>query len=74
MRILTEMVDRMLSAVVPEITAGACCSMNGQHYKSFCSCPCGKYQRQKNCIIDCACHGICGACYNTSTNCPPCKP
>lgn len=59
MRMITKIADRLLSTVVPEITAGACCSLNGTKYVNL-KCVRNGVGARQNCTIDCTCHAICG--------------
>jgi hypothetical protein len=63
MRIIANLADRLLSAVVPEITAGACCSDNGKTYYVKCDlCKEKGVGLEKKCVVNCYCHAICGPC------------
>jgi hypothetical protein len=68
MRMINKLADRLLSAVVPEITAGACCSLNGTKYTQECYCK-GERVWFQHCQIGCTCKATCGACYNTGAQC-----
>lgn len=59
MHIINRMADRLLSAVLPEITAGACCPKDTQI--SFCYCRHG-HPWYRYCSYNCACQVICGGC------------
>jgi hypothetical protein len=66
MRFVTSLADRVISAVVPGITAGACCPPD--NYREECYCR-GSVVWAKNCSTNCACKAVCGACYRTNIGC-----
>jgi hypothetical protein len=68
MKVITRMADRLLGAVAPKITAGACCSESGQKYTTECYCR-SSYVYAKNCVIGCFCQSTCGSCYRTNIQC-----
>jgi hypothetical protein len=53
--------DRLLSAVVPEIEASACCANYGKSYTNVCGCTDGKIYSQ-TCTYNCSCKAVCGPC------------
>jgi hypothetical protein len=64
----------MLSAIVPEVTAGACCGDAGKVYMWVsCGCvgPVGAARiEHKWCTFNCTCKGlVCGPCVATATSC-----
>jgi hypothetical protein len=67
MRMITKLADRMLSAVVPEITAGACCPDT----YVYVSCACKKnVQYQKLCHPNCTCTELlCSGCIYNESEC-----
>lgn len=71
MRLIAPIADRLLSAVVPRVTAGACCPPDTQQV----ACDgCGRTSQHlwmrawKTCSYNCACKLMCGPCVNRS--CP----
>jgi hypothetical protein len=68
MRSIARMADRLLGAVVPEVSAGACCSLDGTKYTNECYCRDG-YVWDQTCTIGCTCKASCGACKKTSIEC-----
>ncbi len=69
MRMITRMADRLLSTVVPEITAGACCPQHGQQVINPCYCS-GGHVYEQTCYVDCGCHrSNCTACREIGTRC-----
>jgi hypothetical protein len=69
--LINRMADRLLTAVVPEISAGAskCCSKNGQSFGRECSCNDGRLIEQ-TCTYGCHCAVTCGPCRVTGIVCP----
>lgn len=73
MRLIAPIADRLLSIVVPRITAGACCPADT--HKVACN-GCARnsqhiwLQQFKSCSYTCACKLICGACTEYGCN-PP---
>ncbi len=70
MRLINRMADRVLAAVVPEISAGACCSKNGTKKVEECSCPPNGRLSEKTCTYNCSCALVCGPCRLTGIPCP----
>jgi hypothetical protein len=66
MAVVSALADRMLSAVVPRASAGACCPPDGQAEICFCS---GCWRYLKYCHYTCNCVWTCGACYNANYRC-----
>jgi hypothetical protein len=69
LRFITPLADRLLSMVVPAMSAGACCPPDP--YQVACG-PCYKnrlteHQSQKTCTYTCACKVHCGGCSNYTT-------
>ncbi len=69
--LIEKVADRMLSLVAPKLTAGACCLSSGKHvthycYGGYCT---GCYIWKQNCVINCYCEIICGACYRAVACC-----
>ena len=62
MRAISKIADRLLSAVVPKITAGACCPKDTT--RQFCYYhPAGSgIPWYRYCSYNCACQLVCGAC------------
>ena len=61
MQIITKMADRMLSMMVPEITAGACCGDAGHVSGYKYDCIKKGVQGRSTCVINCTCSGTsCG--------------
>lgn len=69
MPLLASLADRLLSMVVPRVTAGACCPPDptqvacGPCYKNRLT----EHQSQKTCSYTCACKVLCGACTTYAT-------
>jgi hypothetical protein len=69
--LIEKVADRMLSLVAPKLTAGACCLSYGKHVTHYCygdrctDC----YIYKQNCVINCFCEIICGACYKAVACC-----
>jgi hypothetical protein len=70
--LIEKVADRMLSLVAPKLTAGAsCCLSYGKHVTHYCyggyctDC----YIYKTNCVINCFCEVICGACYRAVACC-----
>ncbi len=66
MRVLARIADRMLSVVVPQASAGACCPPDGQEIICYCS---GCHTYLKYCHYNCACQYECGACNKANVCC-----
>ena len=66
MRVVATIADRMLSAVVPRASAGACCPPDPVTEICFCS---GCWRYLKTCQYNCACTWFCGGCYNANYRC-----
>jgi hypothetical protein len=62
MRVVTRMADRLLDAVVPQITAKAGCAP--ETVTEYCYCKAG-YIYNKECTVISNCTLRCGSCYNT---------
>lgn len=69
MRLINRMADRLLTAVVPAISAGACCSKYKQSFGRECSCNDGRLIEQ-TCTYGCHCAVTCGPCRVTGIVCP----
>jgi hypothetical protein len=67
-RLINRMADRVLAAVVPEISAGACCSMSGESYGKLCECT-GSRVVEQTCTYGCHCKVTCGPCRLTGIPC-----
>ncbi|HEY6315636.1 MAG TPA: hypothetical protein VIY52_33175 [Streptosporangiaceae bacterium] len=67
MQLLTKAADRLLSAVVPHVTAGACLQCPPS-WKVECGCSSKGYVKYKICArTGCLCTGIeCGPCNNVT--------
>lgn len=73
MKVIGKLADRLLSAVVPEISAGACCTESGQVYYVNCNeCDGNGIGLEKKCVVNCYCQGVCGAC-NIKISSPGCR-
>jgi hypothetical protein len=68
MKVLGKVADRLLSTVVPEIKASACCKGYGTSYTNVCRCSGGRIYTQK-CTYNCNCKAVCGPCVETTTVC-----
>lgn len=68
-RLINRIADRLLTAVVPEISAGAkaCCSKYGTSIGVECSCN-GRVV-EKTCTYNCTCGLVCGPCRLTGIPC-----
>ncbi len=67
MRIIRTMADRMLSAVVPTVTAAAiCCQPDPQVYECYCH---NGVLYLKTCTPRCNCTLSCGPCYVSDIGC-----
>lgn len=66
MRVVVAIADRMLSAVVPHASAGACCPPNGHEVICYCS---GCHTYLKYCYYTCGCKYECGACNKANVCC-----
>lgn len=67
MRMVTKMADRLLSVVVPRVTASAGCP--GTTRKT-CYCGTNGYWYDKNCsYYGIVCYEVCGSCYKTVWPC-----
>lgn len=66
MRLMNLVADRLLSAVVPRITAGACCA--GDPFWKTCFCEDGVWFH-KSCHYNCSCGVVCGDCTDTVYTC-----
>lgn len=62
MRIIGLLADKLLSGVVPKISAGACCTLAGKHFTESCGCLRNGVGLQKSCVVTCDCGSSCGAC------------
>lgn len=63
MKFVGVLADRLLSAVVPEIKAGACCTDHGKQYNVPCDlCAGNEVGLEKHCYVNCYCQGICTGC------------
>jgi hypothetical protein len=60
MQVINRMADRLLSAVVPKITAGACCPKDTT--LQFCYCVALLYAQYRYCSYNCSCQVVCGGC------------
>jgi hypothetical protein len=60
MKAINAMADRLLSAVVPRITAGACCPPDTTFQLCYCYYP--GYGLYRYCSYNCACQITCGGC------------
>ena len=65
MRFITPIADRLVSAVVPRVTAGACCPPDP--YTVTCTACARNYahvwqKTVKTCSYNCACQVFCGGC------------
>jgi hypothetical protein len=70
MRMITKIADRMLNAVVPEITAGACCPENKHYVSCGCRGPVGdSFLYRKLCVTSCDCVTSCTACLYSGIRC-----
>jgi hypothetical protein len=68
LRMVAKMADRLLSVVVPTVTAGACCPHDP--YVQECRCHSAtKSVWVKSCSLNCACQPVCSACYNSFVTC-----
>ena len=73
MKVFGKLADRFLSAVVPEISAGACCTDLGRVYYVNCNqCDGNGIGLEKKCVVNCDCQGVCGAC-NIKISSPGCR-
>jgi len=61
MRAISKIADRLVSVVVPKITAGACCPKDTT--LQFCYCHFGYQAYYRYCSYNCACQLVCGSCY-----------
>jgi hypothetical protein len=69
MRMITKLADRMLSTVVPEITAGACCPDTYVYVQCGCSSK-TKLTYQKLCHPNCTCTELlCSGCIYNKAEC-----
>jgi hypothetical protein len=67
MSIIPAIADRLLSSVVPQIEAGACCDLACTSV--YCYCKDGE-QWTKRCCPNCNCSQFtCAACQRTGTSC-----
>lgn len=66
MSMIATLADRLLSKVVPEIKAGACCPPDPGTEECYCH---NHTVYAKNCSYNCACKLFCGSCYNTFIGC-----
>lgn len=69
MHFISPIADRMLSVVVPRVTAGACCPPDP--HQVACG-PCyvnrlTRHQTQRTCSYTCACKVVCGGCSTYAT-------
>lgn len=60
MQVINRMADCLLSAVVPRITAGACCPKDTT--LKFCYCVGYQSAAYRYCSYNCSCQVICGGC------------
>jgi hypothetical protein len=68
-RLINRMADRLLTAVVPEISAGAgCCSRSGESFGRLCECT-GSRVVEQTCTYGCHCAVTCGPCRLTGIPC-----
>jgi hypothetical protein len=58
-RIIGILADRLLGAVVPEITAGACCPQVGERYYNY-KCVKKGVGAKQLCTVTCGCGKTCG--------------
>jgi hypothetical protein len=66
MRLIAPLADRMLSRVVPRVTAAGCCSPDNHLVYCFCS---GGRKYEKACHYECDCSYVCGGCVNRNIAC-----
>jgi hypothetical protein len=66
MRLVTTVADRLLSVVVPRVTAGACCPPDPWVQECYCS---NHTIYVKTCSYTCACIAHCGGCRNADIGC-----
>lgn len=59
MKVIGQIADRFLSAVVPDIAAGACCTLSGKKYTNTKCVKKGVGARQ-SCVVTCDCQASCG--------------
>jgi len=72
MQIINRMADRLLSAVVPSITAGACCPQDTTLQFCYCVGNLGRAAAYRYCSYNCSCQLICGGCNveRSTSHCP----
>jgi len=66
MQVINRMADRLLSAVIPRIMAGACCPKDTTI--QFCRCIGYQLAEYRYCSYTCSCQVICGGCNVVDTN------
>ncbi|HEY2505888.1 MAG TPA: hypothetical protein VGI58_05190 [Streptosporangiaceae bacterium] len=63
MKVIGAIADRLLGIVVPEIKAGACCTLFGKSYNVSCNeCAGNGIGLAKRCVVNCDCQAVCGGC------------
>jgi hypothetical protein len=71
MKMLGHLADKLLGAVVPQISASACCTGAGQTFTENCGCVRNGIGSRKTCVVTCFCTLSCGACQDFSE--PGCR-
>jgi hypothetical protein len=62
MRMVGRLADKLLNAVVPQISAGACCTHYGEISYKDCSCVRKGVGKRRTCVVSCFCMLTCSAC------------
>jgi len=66
LRFVSNLADRLLGAVAPRVTAGAC--VPPDQWKQSCGCV-SHIIRYKNCHYSCNGTPVCGSCFNSDISC-----